>query len=359
MQQRWFYEPVPVDALSPSLALTAGCDPAMDGDAIASQGLSSEAAATGIGVLVSHSVVPAADGLLLDPGSRDDERHPGPSYNPLQYRGPVSARFTITVLYPGGERLSHPYLVFNGMPVSFLRYNLACLLRVDLPVSLFVGPTWSILAHEGAITDRVFPGTSVPCPYVVQGSEVRVQVVVVPLLLDSLVLLSVPLLEDRSQSELPPPPFLPTGRAIALADLRYGIVQRQVDAMNVVSVEGTLSPRDLVSGSDPVAPREPSLVVSSPCSDSAPTGTGEQDWGAHVPLPLARGARVTMPLSWGRADPPPHPDEGIEWSNSADQGVRAAWDRERGSFIAEMDTPSATPGNRGRLRLRSRGRFIL
>ncbi len=103
-------------------------------------------------------------------------------------------RFTVTLLYPGGERPTHPYTVFRGMPVSFLRYNLACLLRCELPVSLFVGPHWVALAHSGTITDRVFPGTTLLCPYVEQGTEIRVQAAPATLL-DTLVLVAAPLFD--------------------------------------------------------------------------------------------------------------------------------------------------------------------
>jgi hypothetical protein len=96
------------------------------------------------------------------------------------------------------------------MPVSFLRYNLACLLRCELPVSLFVGPHWMALAHSGTITDRVFPGTTLLCPYVEQGSEIRVQAVPAPLL-DALVLVAAPLFDPGALLE-PDAEVLPTSQ---------------------------------------------------------------------------------------------------------------------------------------------------
>ncbi len=48
------------------------------------------------------------------------------------------------------------------------------MLRIDTLVFLFVGPTWNALDHRGAITDRVLPGTSHPCPFLGPGSDVRV-----------------------------------------------------------------------------------------------------------------------------------------------------------------------------------------
>jgi hypothetical protein len=170
-------------------------------------------------------------------------------------------RFTVTLLYLGGERPTHPYTVFRGMPVSFLRYNLACLLRCELPVSLFVGPHWSALAHSGTITDRVFPGTTLSCPYVEQGSEIRVQATTATLL-DTLILASVPLFDPRASS---------------MSDVE-----------------------------DP-----PSLS-----GDAVP-----EEWGAISPVPVL----------WGRADPPPHPDTGREWSDTTDRADRARWDTAKGS----------------------------
>jgi hypothetical protein len=43
--------------------------------------------------------------------------------------------------------------------------------RVDSPVFLFVGPLWEALDHSGTITDRGFPGTLDPCPFLDHGSE--------------------------------------------------------------------------------------------------------------------------------------------------------------------------------------------
>jgi hypothetical protein len=41
------------------------------------------------------------------------------------------------------------YSVFPSMLVTALRYNISCLLHVDSPIFLFVGPTWTALDHSG------------------------------------------------------------------------------------------------------------------------------------------------------------------------------------------------------------------
>ena len=62
------------------------------------------------------------------------------------------------------------------MLVSRLRQQIAGYLEVDLPVHLLVGDSWEydVLEHTGTITDRFFPGTSIPCPFLQQGSRVNV-----------------------------------------------------------------------------------------------------------------------------------------------------------------------------------------
>jgi hypothetical protein len=55
-----------------------------------------------------------------------------------------------------------------------------------------------------------------------------------------------------------------------------------------------------------------------------------------------------MPIPWGKADPPPHPDEGIEWSRTSDRADRVEWELRQAasgsqcSLIAVTDIPSAT-----------------
>ncbi len=215
---------------------------------------------------VSHQVAPGIgdpDGIASLTGEGRESPPPGPdcTFTPLRFRGVMGERFAVTLLYPGGERPTHSYTVFRGMPVSFLRYNLACLLRCEAPISLFVGPHWLALAHSGTITDRVFPGTSLSCTYVEQGSEIRVQTAAVTLL-DTLVLVSAPLFDP-----------------------------------NASSMTGVADPPSL---SGDVVPEE---------------------WGAIS----------SVPILWGRADPPPHPDAGREWSDTNHRADRARWDSAKGS----------------------------
>ncbi len=63
-----------------------------------------------------------------------------------------------------------------GMPVALLRHQVADLFLAPSPIVLEVGPRWVVLDHGGTIIDRVVPGTGLPCPFLEQGSEVRVQV---------------------------------------------------------------------------------------------------------------------------------------------------------------------------------------
>ncbi len=196
VKQRWFYEP----RAKPALALVMGPGSIAGSEA---GGAETQPAASGAGSLVP-SQAPVGVGVQ-DGGSSSAEggqtspHFPGPgnTHTPLSFCGAEGDRFTVILFYPGGERPTHPYTVFRGMPVSFLRYNLACLLELELPVSLFVGPNWGALAHSGTITDRVFPGTTILCPYVEPGSGIRVQVAPAPFLV-SLVLLVESLLDHYS-----------------------------------------------------------------------------------------------------------------------------------------------------------------
>jgi hypothetical protein len=68
------------------------------------------------------------------------------------------------------------YLVNGSMPVSMLRLQISELLEQPFLVHLLVGVSWEedILQHSGTISDRVFPGTTIPCPYLQRGSRVLV-----------------------------------------------------------------------------------------------------------------------------------------------------------------------------------------
>jgi hypothetical protein len=68
------------------------------------------------------------------------------------------------------------YSVHAGMPVPALRLQITELLEQPFLVHLLVGLSWTddCLQHTGTISDRVFPGTTTPCPYLQQGSRVLV-----------------------------------------------------------------------------------------------------------------------------------------------------------------------------------------
>jgi hypothetical protein len=67
--------------------------------------------------------------------------------------------------------------VTTGMLVAQLRLQISGLVEaVNLVYLLAGGTCWThdVLEHSGTITDRVFPGTVIPCPYLQQGSRVLV-----------------------------------------------------------------------------------------------------------------------------------------------------------------------------------------
>jgi hypothetical protein len=49
------------------------------------------------------------------------------------------------------------------------------LLDSSLPVVLTVSPDWKELDHLGPVSAHILPGASVACPYLIQGSTVRVR----------------------------------------------------------------------------------------------------------------------------------------------------------------------------------------
>ena len=72
-----------------------------------------------------------------------------------------------------------PTLIFSvrkQMPVARLRLKISKLVESPNLVHLLVGPSWieDILEHQGTITDRFFPNTNTPCPYLQQGTRVLV-----------------------------------------------------------------------------------------------------------------------------------------------------------------------------------------
>ncbi len=62
----------------------------------------------------------------------------------------------------------------TSMTVPTLVQSLANLMHVLPPLSLFVGPRWELLDHDGFIVSRLLPDAITPCPYLQPGSFVRV-----------------------------------------------------------------------------------------------------------------------------------------------------------------------------------------
>jgi hypothetical protein len=187
-------------------------------------------------------------------------------------------------------------------------------------VSLFVGPTWSALDHGGVITDRVLPGTSTPCVYLEQGSEVRVQILrqgptasmEARPLADSVV-------RDFSSAA--------TGGAETIAGTRRMGAHNAIVLMTITPIAGGLCPFELIHGFPPPG-AEVSVVVAGledlhPDAAALTRGSTEDSSGW--------GERSMVPILWGRPDPPPHPDEGLAWSNISDRAARNAWDVAKGS----------------------------
>jgi hypothetical protein len=169
VKQRWFYEAVPAE-LPSSTPRALFMEPV---STVVRPVDASEISSSASPILGQERPGPAFQGsthvgssgtTTLGGGGTGPPALLSRLFQPLQFTGHRGDRFTIKLLYPGRERHSHDYTVFPEMPVPFLRHNLACLLRVDVTVFLFVGPRWVGLDHEGFITERVFPGTITPCP---------------------------------------------------------------------------------------------------------------------------------------------------------------------------------------------------
>jgi hypothetical protein len=84
--------------------------------------------------------------------------------------------FSVRLLFPDKKYPTMIYTVYTDMPVFTLRLQISELLEQPFLVHLLVGVSWTAnrLKHAGTITDRVFPGTTVPCPFLQQGSRVLV-----------------------------------------------------------------------------------------------------------------------------------------------------------------------------------------
>ena len=87
----------------------------------------------------------------------------------------VSTRLRVTLTFPGRVMADQRYTVPRTLLVAELKRRIACLLQTQRPVLLFIGPTWVPLDHSGCVTDRVSPGTVSPCPFLEDGSIIRVE----------------------------------------------------------------------------------------------------------------------------------------------------------------------------------------
>jgi hypothetical protein len=85
-------------------------------------------------------------------------------------------RFTFQLHFPDGGEPTLICSAHDGMLVSVLRHRVMTFLEAAHAVHLLVGLSWEddVLEHGGTITDRFFPGTHVPCPFLQQGSNVNV-----------------------------------------------------------------------------------------------------------------------------------------------------------------------------------------
>jgi hypothetical protein len=85
-------------------------------------------------------------------------------------------KFSIRLLFPDKQAPTLIFPVRARMPVALLRLQISELVESPHLVHLLLGPSWDydILEHKGSITDRVFPNTNIPCPYLQQGTRVLV-----------------------------------------------------------------------------------------------------------------------------------------------------------------------------------------
>ncbi len=173
VQDRWFYEPVGIDQTSVLftgprvLEELDGDETHPDPDRSADPGVSEVSSTV-------TSPLPSQGSMVLQSGG-----HLGPSRPPtpwslrLTSEGPTG-RFAIRLLFPGGELGAQLFMVTTAMTVPTLARAVAQMMNVLAPVSMYVAPLWELLAHEGFIVDRVFPGTDTPCPFLEPGTIVRV-----------------------------------------------------------------------------------------------------------------------------------------------------------------------------------------
>jgi hypothetical protein len=85
-------------------------------------------------------------------------------------------RFSIQLIFPGGELPDQLFFVTSSMTVPVLRRASTELIGNDPVVQMLVGPLWAALDHCGLIVALFVPGTSTPCPALEPGSRLRVVV---------------------------------------------------------------------------------------------------------------------------------------------------------------------------------------
>jgi hypothetical protein len=86
----------------------------------------------------------------------------------------TTGRFSINLIFPDQELPDQPFWVTTSMTVPTLVRSLVDLMDVPPPLSLFVGPEWDLLDHDGFIVSRFLSDGITPCPYLQPGSFLRV-----------------------------------------------------------------------------------------------------------------------------------------------------------------------------------------
>jgi hypothetical protein len=96
-----------------------------------------------------------------------------PPSSVLTATGPTG-RFSINLLFPDRNLPDQLFWVTTSMTVPTLKQSLADLMHVSTPLSLFVGPDWNLLDHDGFIVSRFLSDGLTPCPYLQPASSLRV-----------------------------------------------------------------------------------------------------------------------------------------------------------------------------------------
>jgi hypothetical protein len=81
----------------------------------------------------------------------------------------------ISLTFPDGELRDQQYTLPRHVTVPQFKGYLATLMGTTSPLVLSASPDWEELGHLGPVSARVFPRSSITCPYLYQGSTVRVR----------------------------------------------------------------------------------------------------------------------------------------------------------------------------------------